>query len=69
MAEDKKLTEAEIKKMAETGTLTADMDTESVLAGAEPWEPVETKLVLYSFLAALVALVVGLIVVPTSILH
>lgn len=63
------MTESEIKKAAEAGTLSADMDVESVLEGAEPWEPVETKLVLYSFLAAIIALIIGLIVVPTSIFH
>jgi len=66
---NEKMTEAEIKKAAETGTLSADMDTDSVLSGAEPWEPIETKMVIYSLIAAAIALVVGLILVPTSILH
>ncbi|PIE73864.1 MAG: hypothetical protein CSA20_00670 [Deltaproteobacteria bacterium] len=66
---EKKMTEAEIKKAAETGTISADMDTTSVLEGAEPWEPIETKLCLYSFVAAGLALIIGLILVPTSILH
>jgi len=66
---DKKMSEAEIKKAAEEGTLSADMDTASVLEGAEPWEPIETKLVLWSFAAAGVALIIGLIFVPTSIFH
>lgn len=67
--EEKKMTESEIKKAAEKGTLSADMDTASVLEGAEPWEPIETKLCLYCFIAAGVALIIGLIIVPTSILH
>ncbi|MGE4560903.1 MAG: hypothetical protein AB7E77_11940 [Desulfobulbus sp.] len=67
--DEKKMTEAEIKKAAETGSLSADMDTTSVLEDAEPWEPIETKLCLYSFIAAAIALVIGLFIVPTSILH
>ncbi len=52
------------------GTLSGeDMDTSSVLEGAEPWEPVETKLVLGSLACAAVALIIGLILVPTSIFH
>jgi hypothetical protein len=66
---EKKMTEAEIKKAAETGKISEDMDTTSVLEGAEPWEPIETKLCMYSFIAAGVALVIGLFLVPTSILH
>ncbi len=66
---DKKMTEKEIRAAVEDGGLTEDMDTSSVLEGAEPWEPIETKLVLYSFLVAIIALIIGLIVVPTSILH
>lgn len=46
-----------------------EYEAEDVLAGAEPWEPVETKLVLWSFVIAAVILVIGLFIVPTSILH
>ena len=46
-----------------------DYEAEDVLAGAEPWEPFETKLVLWSFAIALIALIIGLWIVPTSILH
>ena len=61
---------AEVKKEAvQHGSLTPDMDTESVLEGAEPWEPIETKLVVYSLIAAVVALIIGLIFVPTSVFH
>jgi hypothetical protein len=66
---EKKMTEKQIREAVEDGGLTEDMDTGSVLEGAEPWEPIETKLVLYSFLFAIIALIIGLIVVPTSILH
>ncbi len=66
---EQKMSESEIKKAAETGTLSADMDTASVLEDAEPWSAEETKLCLYSFIAAGIALVIGLIIVPTSILH
>jgi hypothetical protein len=48
---------------------TEDMDTASVLEGAEPWEPIETKLVLGSLICAAIALVIGLAIVPTSIFH
>ncbi len=54
----------------EKGALTGgDYEAEDVLADAEPWDPIETKLVLWSFALAAVALVLGLIFVPTSILH
>lgn len=46
-----------------------EYEADDVLAGAEPWEPVETKLVLWSFVIAAVILVIGLFIVPTSILH
>ncbi len=61
---------AEEKQTTGTGSLTGgEMDTSSVLEGAEPWEPIETKLVLGSLIAAAIALVIGLILVPTSIFH
>ncbi|MGD2079785.1 MAG: hypothetical protein PVJ36_01470 [Nitrospirota bacterium] len=53
-----------------TGSLTgAALEAEDVLAGAEPWEPIETKLVVWSLVAAVIALVIGLFLVPTSVLH
>ncbi len=53
-----------------TGSLTGtSLESDDVFAGAEPWDPVETKLVLWSFIIAAIALIIGLIVVPTSILH
>ena len=53
-----------------TGSLTGQMvEAEDVLAGSEPWEPIETKMVVWSFVIAAIALIIGLFVVPTSILH
>ncbi len=41
------------------GTLSTDAyEAEDVFEGAEPWEPVETKLVLWSFIVAAIALAV-----------
>ncbi len=60
----------EKKDIAGTGSLTGEaLEAEDVLAGAEPWEPIETKLVLWSFVIAIIALIIGLILVPTSIFH
>jgi len=61
--------------MAEETTKTSSslsgdaLEVEDVLAGAEEWSSGETWLVLGSFGAALVALIIGLMIVPTSILH
>ncbi len=53
----------------EQGALTGGQyEAEDVLADAEPWDPVETKLVVWSFVIAIVVLVIGLFIVPTSIL-
>ena len=61
--------EDEAKKSG-TGSLTGqDLEAEDVLAGSEPWEPVETKMVVWSFIIAAIALIIGLFIVPTSILH
>ncbi len=43
----------------EQGPLGIDYEAEDVFAGAEPWEPIETKLVVGSFIAALFFLAVG----------
>ena len=54
----------------DSGSLTGqDIEAEDVLAGSEPWEPIETKLVVWSFVIAAIALIIGLFIVPTSILH
>ncbi|GBD99775.1 hypothetical protein BMS3Abin07_01821 [bacterium BMS3Abin07] len=64
------MAEEEKKEMSGTGTLTgAALEAEDVLADAEPWEPIETKLVVWSLVVAVIALLIGLVVVPTSILH
>ena len=53
-----------------SGSLSGEeMDTSSALEGAEAWELIETKLVLGSLACAIVSLIIGLILVPTSILH
>jgi len=64
MAEEVK----EKKELSGTGSLTGEaLEAEDVLAGAEEWAPIETKLVLWSFVIAIIALVIGLVVVPTSV--
>lgn len=60
----------EKKEVSGTGSLTGDaLEAEDVLSGAEPWEPIETKMVVWSFVAALIFLIIGLAIVPTSIFH
>ena len=60
----------EQKDVAGTGSRTGEaLEVEDVLAGAEPWEPVETKMVVWSLVFALIFLIIGLAVVPTSIFH
>jgi hypothetical protein len=46
-----------------------DLDTSSVLEDAEIWCKAETQLVIGSFIAAAIALVLGLMIVPTSVFH
>ena len=57
------------EKRSGSGSLTCDTEVEDVLAGCEPWEPIETKMVVWSFVIAAIALILGLVLVPTSILH
>ncbi len=58
------------EKTSGTGSLTGEaLEAEDVLAGAEPWEPIETKLVVWSFVIAAIVLVIGMFLVPTSVLH
>jgi len=60
----------EKKEISGTGSLTGEaLEVEDVLAGAEEWAPIETKLVLWSFVIAVITLIIGLLVVPTSVLH
>ena len=42
----------------DVNTFGADYDAEDVFAGAEPWEPIETKIVIGSFVAAFFFLIV-----------
>ncbi len=64
MAEDIK------KQDPQDGSLSSEnLDTSSVLEGAEPWDTAETQLVVGSFIAAGIALILGLIMVPTSVFH
>jgi len=50
----------ESKNESGQGTLSAEAyDAEDILSGAEPWDPVETKLVLWSFAVAILVLAVG----------
>ena len=46
-----------------------EVEADDVLAGSEPWESIETKMVVWSFVIAAIALIIGLFIVPTSILH
>lgn len=63
MAEEK-------KEVSGTGSLTGEaLEAEDVLAGAEEWSSTETWLVVGSFIAAIIVLVIGMILVPTSVLH
>jgi len=53
-----------------TSTLAGgEYEADNVLEDAEPWEPIETKLVVWSFVIAAIVLVIGLFIVPTSVLH
>ena len=53
------------------GTLIVDAaGAEEAMSGAEPWEPIETKLVVWSFVAAAAALVIfGIIINNTILAH
>ncbi len=51
------------------GSLTADSyEAEDVFENAEPWDPIETKMVLYSFATAIVCLAVFGYLINTFIL-
>jgi hypothetical protein len=54
------MNEPDAEKTSDQGTLSTDAydETADVFEGAEPWEPVETKLVLWSFIVAALALAV-----------
>jgi hypothetical protein len=58
------------EKITEKSSLSGEcLEAEDVLAGSEPWDPIETKMVVWSFVIAAIALIVGLLIVPTSILY
>ena len=59
------------RKRPAGGTLVVDAaGAEEAMSGAEPWAPVETKLVVWSFIAAAIALVVfGAIINATILAH
>ncbi len=62
--------EEKVEVMHGTGSLTGKaLEVDDVLAGAEPWEPIETKMVVWSFVIAGIALLIGLLLVPTSVFH
>ncbi len=51
------------------GSLTADSyEAEDIFENAEPWDPIETKMVLYSFATAIVCLAVFGYLINTFIL-
>jgi hypothetical protein len=51
------------------GSLTADSyEVEDVFENAEPWDPIETKMVLYSFATAIVCLAIFGYLINTYIL-
>jgi len=54
----------------EQGSLTGDSyEAEDVFENAEPWDPIETKIVLGSFAAAIVFLVVFGYLINRFLLH
>jgi hypothetical protein len=60
MAEDTKKGAGGKKETFGTGSLKAgEYEAEDVFEGAEEWSPVETKLVVWSFIAAAIALGIG----------
>jgi hypothetical protein len=57
------------KEVTGTGSLSADViEAEDVLSGAEPWDPIETKVVIGSFIAAAILLVIFAILIHIYIL-
>ena len=55
--------------MGGTGSLAGDTyEAEDVFEGAEPWDPIETKVVLGSFIAAAITLVIFAILIHIYIL-
>jgi hypothetical protein len=69
--EDKQPEQAEkTDKAPEQGSLAGDgYKSEDILEGAEPWEPIETKIVLGSFGAAIILLVIFAILINEFVLN
>jgi len=58
------------EKAPEQGSLAGDgYKAEDILEGAEPWEPIETKIVLGSFGAAIILLVIFAILINEFVLN
>ena len=58
------------KKETQAGTLGADSyEAEDVFENAEPWDPIETKIVVGSFAAAVILLIVFGYLINTYLLH
>ena len=58
------------KEVTGTGSLNAELlEAEDVLSGAEPWDPIETKVVIGSFIAAAILLVLFAILIHIYILN
>ena len=57
-------------KAPEQGNLAGDgYKSEDILEGAEPWEPIETKIVLGSFGAAIILLVIFALLINEFVLN
>jgi hypothetical protein len=61
--------EEEKKEVYGTGSLKGgEYESEDIFAGAEPWSPIETRLIIWSFVAAAVALIIGGVLVNVFLL-
>ena len=64
------MSEERKRDVAGTGSLSVEsLEAEEVMEGAEPWESWETKLVFGSLAVAIVVLIIGLLLVPSSVLR
>jgi hypothetical protein len=62
--------ETEPQAKPSSGNLTGDgYDVQDVFEGAEPWDPIETKIVVGSFIAAAISLVIFAILIHIYILN
>lgn len=62
-------TEKEENASSRGGLSATGYDAEDVFENAEPWSPIETKIVLASFGTALILLVIFAYLINTFILH